>query len=73
MITGRGPVHERRTNRVKLDLFDAELVSRPAGRLLVSVAAAAMVTLLCTPPVRRAFRYAVEPRLDRARKPVPTS
>ncbi|HWU06566.1 MAG TPA: acyltransferase family protein, partial [Streptomyces sp.] len=54
---------------VKLDLFEADIVSTPQGRLLVSLAAAVMVTVLCSPPVRRVFRYVVEPRLDRARKP----
>ncbi|MFE9822752.1 acyltransferase family protein [Streptomyces sp. NPDC005791] len=56
---------------VKLDLYEVDVVSTPLGRILVSVAAAAMVTALCTPPVRRMFRYAVEPRLDWARKPAP--
>lgn len=34
------------------------------GTLVVTAAAGAWVTLLCTPPVRRVFRFAVEPRLD---------
>jgi fucose 4-O-acetylase-like acetyltransferase len=56
---------------VKLSFFDLGVVSTPPGRILVSVAAAAAVTALCTPPVRRVFRHAVEPRLVWARKPHP--
>ncbi|MFF5898084.1 acyltransferase family protein [Streptomyces argenteolus] len=54
---------------VRLDLFEADVLSTPLGRLLVSAAAAAMVTALCSTPVRRVFRYVVEPRLDWARRP----
>ena len=36
----------------------------PAGLVLVSMAACAAVTLLCTPPVRRAMRFATEPDMD---------
>ncbi|MFE7135946.1 acyltransferase family protein [Streptomyces sp. NPDC057638] len=36
-------------------------LSEPAGRVLLTVAAAAMVTLLCTPWVHRALRWATEP------------
>lgn len=53
---------------IRLDLFEADIVSTPLGRIAVSLAAAAVVTLLCTPPVRRVFRYVVEPRLDWAKK-----
>ncbi|MFI2783800.1 acyltransferase family protein [Streptomyces sp. ALB3] len=56
---------------VKAGLYEADVVSTQPGRILVSVAAAAMVTALCSPPARRVFRYAVEPRLDWARKPKP--
>ncbi|MET9648960.1 MULTISPECIES: acyltransferase family protein [unclassified Streptomyces] len=35
----------------------------PAGEVLVTLGAAAAVTLLCTPPVRRAMRGVTEPRL----------
>ncbi|WP_420718531.1 acyltransferase family protein [Streptomyces sp. H51] len=41
-------------------------IHRPVGAVVVTLAAAAIVTLLCTPPVRRLFRFAVEPRMDRA-------
>ncbi|MEU1463676.1 acyltransferase family protein [Streptomyces sp. NPDC005727] len=40
-----------------------------AGGITVSVIVAALVTALCTPPVRRVFRFAVEPRMDRAFRP----
>ncbi|MDT0381263.1 acyltransferase family protein [Streptomyces sp. DSM 42041] len=39
-------------------------VGSPAGMVAVTLAAAVLVTLLCTHPVRRVFRCAVEPRLD---------
>ncbi|WP_443732425.1 acyltransferase family protein [Streptomyces fuscigenes] len=40
---------------------DHPWLSAPAGEAVVSLTAAAVVTVLCTPPVRRAFRWAVEP------------
>ncbi|NEA15676.1 acyltransferase family protein [Streptomyces halstedii] len=47
-------------------LFDRyPWLSNPVGLVVVSVVAAAAVTLLCTPPVRRALRFATEPNLDR--------
>ncbi|MFH9835739.1 MULTISPECIES: acyltransferase family protein [unclassified Streptomyces] len=58
---------------VKLGLYEVDVVSTPLGRVLVSAVAAAVVTALCSPPVRRVFRHVVEPRLDWARKPVPKS
>ncbi|GFH34088.1 acyltransferase family protein [Streptomyces pacificus] len=39
-------------------------LAEPAGVIAVTVAAAAAVTLLCTPPVRRALRFATEPELS---------
>ncbi|MEU9359191.1 acyltransferase family protein [Streptomyces sp. NPDC048301] len=56
---------------VKWDLFQAGLFSTPAGRVLVSLVAAAVVTALCTAPVRRVLRPVVEPRLGWARSPRP--
>lgn len=38
-------------------------LSDPAGEALLSVLAAVAVTLLCTPPVRRLFRFATEPEM----------
>ncbi|MGW0855600.1 acyltransferase family protein [Streptomyces sp. NPDC002690] len=43
---------------------DNAWLSGPAGLVLVSVIAASAVTLLCTPPVRRAMRFATEPDMD---------
>jgi fucose 4-O-acetylase-like acetyltransferase len=39
-------------------------VHRPLGEITVTVVAATVVTLLCTPPVRRVFRFVVEPGTD---------
>ncbi|MEU1487323.1 acyltransferase family protein [Streptomyces sp. NPDC005752] len=47
------------------DLFDRyEWLSGPAGLVVVSLVAAAAVTLLCTPPVRRVLRFATEPDMN---------
>ncbi|MFJ8859812.1 acyltransferase family protein [Streptomyces sp. NPDC102451] len=47
------------------DLFDRyEWLSGPLGLVVVSVVAAVAVTLLCTPPVRRALRFATEPDMN---------
>ncbi|MGW1813472.1 acyltransferase family protein [Streptomyces sp. NPDC002125] len=54
---------------VRLDLYQADVLSTPLGTVLASVAGAAVVTALCSPPVRRVFHHVVEPRLDWARKP----
>ncbi|MCA6095013.1 acyltransferase family protein [Streptomyces sp. SCA3-4] len=42
----------------------AEWIRRPVGEVLVTVLAIAVMTALCTPPVRRVFRCVVEPRMD---------
>jgi hypothetical protein len=44
-------------------------IHQPLGEVTVTVAAAAIVTVLCTPPVRRVFRFVVEPTIDRAFRP----
>ncbi|MFG3494132.1 acyltransferase family protein [Streptomyces sp. NPDC047917] len=44
-------------------------LAAPAGRVAVTVAAAVGVTLLCTPPVRRALRCVTEPRMTWAFRP----
>ncbi len=46
--------------------YDPAWVHRPLGGVAVTVVAAGVVTVLCTPPVRQAFRFAVEPRITRA-------
>ncbi|MFE7758903.1 acyltransferase family protein [Streptomyces sp. NPDC057418] len=46
-------------------LFDRyEWLSGPAGLVAVSLVAAVAVTALCTPPVRRALRFATEPDMN---------
>lgn len=44
--------------------YDAAWVRTPAGMVLVTALAAAVVTFLCGAPVRRAFRWAVEPSIE---------
>ncbi|MFI0818034.1 acyltransferase family protein [Streptomyces sp. NPDC021098] len=43
--------------------FDAGWVHKPLGEIAVTVVAATVVTVLCTPPVQRAFRFAMEPKM----------
>ncbi len=40
---------------------DYEWLHKPLGEIFVTVVAAVVVTLLCTPPVQRAFRFVMEP------------
>nr|WSZ17156.1 acyltransferase family protein [Streptomyces canus] len=44
--------------------FDHAWLHRPLGELFVSALAAIVVTLLCTSPVRRVFRFAMEPDMN---------
>ncbi|MER5833929.1 acyltransferase family protein [Streptomyces sp. NPDC002130] len=48
--------------------FEASWLHRPSGEILVTVLAAAVVTVLCTKPVQRVFRFAMEPKMDWAFK-----
>ncbi|GGW80220.1 acyltransferase family protein [Streptomyces lomondensis] len=48
--------------------FEAAWLHQPAGEILVTVLAAAVVTVLCTKPVQRVFRFAMEPKMDWAFK-----
>ncbi|MGW1257107.1 acyltransferase family protein [Streptomyces sp. NPDC002513] len=48
--------------------YDAAWLHRPLGEVSVTLLAGAVVTLLCTPPVRRVFRFAMEPEMDWAFK-----
>ncbi|MCK7624225.1 acyltransferase family protein [Streptomyces sp. RS10V-4] len=43
----------------------------PWGEILLTLIAGTVVTLLCTPPVQRIFRFAMEPRMTWAFKPDP--
>ncbi|MFJ6566150.1 acyltransferase family protein [Streptomyces sp. NPDC091292] len=42
---------------------DYAWLREPYGQVLVTLVAAVVVTLLCTPPVRRVFRFAMEPTM----------
>ncbi|MEV4440454.1 acyltransferase family protein [Streptomyces sp. NPDC049577] len=42
----------------------APWVRRPEGEVLVTVLAIVMITVLCSPPVRRALRFVMEPRMN---------
>ncbi|WP_306323186.1 MULTISPECIES: acyltransferase family protein [unclassified Streptomyces] len=44
--------------------YDHPWLHTPLGELAVTAAAIALITVLCTEPVRRVFRYVVEPRMD---------
>ncbi|WP_067225822.1 acyltransferase family protein [Streptomyces sp. NBRC 109706] len=44
--------------------YDVAWVDTPGGRLAVTALGALVVTLLCTAPVRRVFRFMVEPSLS---------
>lgn len=44
--------------------YGPEWVHTPAGMVVVTVTAVAVVTVLCTPAVRGALRWVVEPRMD---------
>jgi len=46
------------------DWYDQGWVYQPLGEVVVSLVAAAVVTVLCTPPVQRMFRFAVEPKME---------
>ncbi|MGX1564880.1 acyltransferase family protein [Streptomyces sp. NPDC055506] len=43
--------------------YEPEWVHRPLGELVVTAVAAVVVTALCTPPVRRLFRWGMEPEM----------
>ncbi|MBZ9641037.1 acyltransferase family protein [Streptomyces sp. PSKA30] len=48
--------------------YEHAWLHRPYGEILVSVLAAVAVTLLCTKPVQRVFRFAMEPKMEWAFK-----
>ncbi|MGP3979987.1 acyltransferase family protein [Streptomyces sp. KR80] len=47
---------------------DYAWLQTPLGAIAVTFIAAVVVTLLCTPPVQRMFRFAMEPKMDWAFK-----
>ncbi|POX38141.1 hypothetical protein C3486_24730 [Streptomyces sp. Ru73] len=50
---------------------DYQWLHTPLGEVAVTLIAAAVVTVLCTPPVQRAFRFAMEPKMAWAFKKDP--
>ncbi|MHA5053306.1 acyltransferase family protein [Streptomyces sp. SD15] len=48
--------------------FDHAWLHRPLGEIFVTLVAGAVVTLLCTAPIRRIFHFAMEPRMEWAFK-----
>ena len=48
--------------------LDHGWVQSPAGEVFVTVLAAALITVLCTKPVQRMFRFAMEPKMEWAFK-----
>ncbi|MGW0993623.1 acyltransferase family protein [Streptomyces sp. NPDC002523] len=51
--------------------YDHAFLHRPLGEIAVTIAFAAAVTVLCTRPVRRIFRFAMEPKMNWAFKQDP--
>lgn len=49
--------------------YDHGWIHTPLGQVAVTAIAAVVVTALCTPPVQRMFRFAVEPRMPWAFRP----
>ncbi|MFD5817906.1 acyltransferase family protein [Streptomyces sp. NPDC127038] len=45
-------------------LFDQGWLHEPLGEALATIAAAVLVTVLCTRPVQRIFRFAMEPKME---------
>nr|WP_237773420.1 MULTISPECIES: acyltransferase family protein [Streptomyces] len=45
------------------DWYEADWLHRPLGEITVTLVAGTVITLLCTPPVQRAFRFAMEPEM----------
>ena len=43
--------------------FDIAWLHKPLGEITVTIVAASVITVLCTPPVQRAFRFAMEPKM----------
>jgi len=48
--------------------FDHKWLHKPLGEIFVTLLFAAAVTLLCTPPVQRVFKFAMEPEMKWAFK-----
>ncbi|MFF3641714.1 acyltransferase family protein [Streptomyces sp. NPDC002564] len=50
------------------DWYEADWIHRPLGEITVTLLAGTVITVLCTPPVQRMFRFAMEPRMEWAFK-----
>ena len=53
------------------DWYDADWMQTPWGAVLLTLIAGTVITLLCTPPVQRIFRFAMEPKMTWAFKKDP--
>ncbi|MFI6091101.1 acyltransferase family protein [Streptomyces sp. NPDC051218] len=50
------------------DWYDLDWLHTPLGEITVTLGAATLITALCTPPVQRLFRFAMEPDMEWAFK-----
>ncbi|MCX5530026.1 acyltransferase family protein [Streptomyces sp. NBC_00006] len=50
------------------DWYEVDWVHTPWGEIVVTLIAATVITALCTPPVQRAFRFVMEPKMEWAFK-----
>ncbi|KPC94110.1 membrane protein [Streptomyces sp. NRRL F-6602] len=48
----------------QFDWYEMDWVDHPLSRVAITVLAAVMMTVLCTPWVTRLFRFAIEPKMD---------
>ncbi|MFM9493621.1 acyltransferase family protein [Streptomyces galilaeus] len=45
------------------DWYDNDWLHQPLGEIAVTIVAAVIITVLCTPPVQRLFRFSMEPEM----------
>lgn len=50
------------------DWYELDWLHTPLGEITVTLCAAALITVLCTPPVQRLFKFAMEPEMEWAFK-----
>ncbi|WP_425574976.1 acyltransferase family protein [Streptomyces durmitorensis] len=50
------------------DWYELDWLHTPLGEITVTLGAATLITVLCTPPVQRLFRFAMEPDMEWAFK-----
>ncbi|WP_079131996.1 acyltransferase family protein [Streptomyces nanshensis] len=48
----------------EFEWYDMDWVDHPVSRVAITLLAAVMMTILCTSPVRRIFRFAMEPKME---------